>query len=68
MFKTRLISGIVLVALMLFFVITGGNLLYFVTLILSIIGMMEFMKMAKIHKKIFDNGIYYFQKLGKIIC
>ena len=50
MFKTRLISGIILVVLMLFFVITGGNLLYFVTLLLSIIGMREFMQMAKIHK------------------
>lgn len=50
MFKTRLISGIILVVLMLFFVITGGNLLFFVTLALSLIGMMEFMRMVKIHK------------------
>lgn len=50
MFKVRLLSGVVLMILMLFFVITGGNVLLAATAFLSIVGMMEFMRMAKIHK------------------
>ena len=41
MFITRLISGIVLVALALLFIITGGDLLLGVMLVLSLIGMFE---------------------------
>lgn len=50
MFKIRLLSGIILMALMLFFVITGGNILLIGVAFLSFVGMMEFMRMAKIHK------------------
>ncbi|MBO5352184.1 MAG: phosphatidate cytidylyltransferase, partial [Lachnospiraceae bacterium] len=50
MFKVRLLSSIVLMILMLFFVITGGNVLLAATAFLSIMAMMEFMRMAKIHK------------------
>ena len=50
MFKTRLLSGIVLIILALFFLITGGNVLLVVTALLSLIGMMEFLRMVKIHK------------------
>lgn len=50
MFKVRLLSSIVLMILMLFFVITGGNVLLAATAFLSIVAMMEFMRMAKIHK------------------
>ena len=50
MFKTRLISGIILMAAMLAFVITGGNVLLAGTAFLSVVGCMEFMRMAKIHK------------------
>ncbi|MBP3610576.1 MAG: phosphatidate cytidylyltransferase [Lachnospiraceae bacterium] len=50
MFKVRLLSSIVLMILMLFFVITGGNVLLVATAFLSIMAMMEFMRMAKIHK------------------
>ena len=50
MFKTRLVSGIILIALALFFIITGGNCLLAVTALLSFIGMMEFMRMVKLHK------------------
>jgi phosphatidate cytidylyltransferase len=50
MFKTRLLSGIVLMALALLFLITGGNLLLLGTAFLSFRGMMEFMRMAKVHR------------------
>lgn len=41
MFKTRLISGIVLVAIALVVIITGGNVLLSVMGIISLIGMFE---------------------------
>ena len=50
MFKIRLLSSIVLMILMLFFVITGGNVLLAAVTFLSLVAMMEFMRMAKIHK------------------
>lgn len=50
MFKTRLLSGIVLMALALLFLIAGGNVLLLGTAFLSFRGMMEFMRMAKVHK------------------
>jgi len=50
MFKTRLLSGIVLMALALLFVIIGGNMLLAANAVLSFIGMMEFMRMVKVHK------------------
>lgn len=50
MFKTRLLSGIVLITLALIFLIAGGNLLLLGTAFLSFRGMMEFMRMAKVHK------------------
>ncbi len=52
MFVTRLISGIVLVALALLFIITGGNVLLAVMLILSLIGMYELYKIFDIEKKL----------------
>lgn len=51
MFKTRLISGIILVALALFFICSGGMLLLDVMLVLSIIGMYELYKIFKIEQK-----------------
>ena len=39
MFKTRLLSGILLVIIALVTVITGGNLLFAVLLLISLIGM-----------------------------
>ncbi len=50
MFRTRLLSSIVLMIIMLFVVIMGGNFLFAATAFLSLVGMMEFMRMAKIHK------------------
>ncbi len=50
MFKTRLLSGIVLIILMLFFGICGGNALLLATAFLSLVAMIEFLRMAKIHR------------------
>ena len=50
MFKTRLISAVFIVIFTLLFVITGGPFLYVVSLALSLIGMMEFLRMVNIHK------------------
>ena len=44
MFKTRLLSGILLVIIALITVITGGNLLFLVLLAVSLIGMTELYK------------------------
>lgn len=50
MFRTRLISGIVLVALALVFIISGGWVLWAVSLILSLVGLMELYRVFGIHK------------------
>ena len=51
MFKTRLLSGIVLVLIALVTVICGGNLLFATVLIISLIGMNELYKVFGIDKK-----------------
>lgn len=51
MFKTRLLSGILLVIIALVTVITGGNLLFAVLLLISLIGMTELYKVFHIEKK-----------------
>ena len=50
MFKTRLISGIVLVALALALIITGGDVLFASLLIISFIGMFELYRIFQIEK------------------
>lgn len=50
MFTTRLISGIVLVAIALVVVIAGGPLLFAVTCIISLIGLFEFYRVLGIEK------------------
>lgn len=50
MFKTRLFSSVVLMILMLYFIISGGWILLALTTFLSIVAMMEFMRMVKLHK------------------
>lgn len=52
MFVTRLISGIVLVALALVFICTGGDVLFAVMLILSLIGMYELYRIFKVEKSV----------------
>lgn len=49
MFKTRLLSGIVLVILALALIITGGPVLLFSTLFISLIGLFEFYRVFGIH-------------------
>ena len=51
MFRTRLISGIVLVALAVILMTTGGMLLYCVTAGISLIGMFELYRVMKSEKK-----------------
>ncbi len=52
MFKTRLLSGAVLIVLALIFIINGGYLLLTVLGIISIIGMYELYKVFKVEKTI----------------
>lgn len=52
MFKTRLLSGIVLVILALIMIISGGNVLLFSTLAISCIGMYELYRIFKMEKSI----------------
>lgn len=51
MFRTRLISGVVLVALAVILMTTGGILLYCVTAVISLTGMFELYRVMKIEKK-----------------
>lgn len=50
MFKTRLLSGIVLVVLALVFIIAGGYVLLGATLVISLIGMFEFYRVFQMEK------------------
>jgi len=52
MFKTRLISGIVLVILALVLILTGGDVLLVSTLVISYIGMFELYRVFKIEKQL----------------
>ena len=73
MFKTRLLSGILLMIIALVTLIAGGNLLFAVLLAISLIGMTELYKVFGIEKKppgilgyIFAVGYYlvlYFEPL-----
>lgn len=58
MFKIRLLSSIVLMILMLFFVVSGGNLLLAATAFLSLVAVMEYMRMVKIHKTSLAAPVY----------
>ena len=51
MFKTRLLSGILLVLIALFTVISGGSILFLVLLIISMIGLSELYKVFDIRNK-----------------
>jgi phosphatidate cytidylyltransferase len=50
MFRTRLLSGIILLAVMITVVITGGNVLFTVLLAISLIGMSELYKVVGMNK------------------
>ena len=51
MFTTRLISGIVLVILAIFFVGKGGGLLFAVTALISLVGLFELYRVLGIEKR-----------------
>lgn len=51
MFKTRLLSGIVLVAAALLTIISGGYVLYFTLLLVSLIGVHELYRAVKVEEK-----------------
>ena len=54
MFKTRLLSGIVLVLVALLTICSGGTVLYMTVLCLSLIGAGELFRVMKVRE---DNGI-----------
>lgn len=56
MFRTRLISGIILVVAALFVILQGGYVLAAVLLCLSLIGYRELMKACKLHGEAFHEG------------
>ena len=49
MFKTRLISGILLVAVALLTIMSGSYILFFTLLGISLIGMQELYKAMQVH-------------------
>ena len=49
MFKTRLLSGILLVLIALVTIISGGDILFATVLLISLIGMSELYKVLKVH-------------------
>lgn len=53
MFKTRLVSGIILVAIALLTIISGGYVLFFTLLGISLIGMQELYKVMKVREASF---------------
>ncbi|MDO4519002.1 MAG: phosphatidate cytidylyltransferase [Eubacteriales bacterium] len=55
MFKTRLISGIVLVAIALAVIISGNYILFFTLLGISLIGMQELYKVMNVHTDKFTS-------------
>lgn len=54
MFKTRLISGIILVIVALLTIISGGWVLFFTLLSISVIGMQELFRAMKVRQKSFE--------------
>ena len=63
MFKTRLISGVVLVALALVLIITGGDVLFAALLLISFIGMSELYRIFEIEKSLAGSVGYLFAAL-----
>ncbi|MDF2943804.1 MAG: putative rane protein [Herbinix sp.] len=50
MFRTRLLSGIILLAIAITVVVLGGNILFAVVFLISLIGMIELYRIAKVNK------------------
>lgn len=73
MFVTRLLSGIVLVALALVFICTGGDVLLAVMLVLSLIGMNELYKIFNVDKSLpgilgYIACVFYYLDLRFVFC
>jgi phosphatidate cytidylyltransferase len=58
MFKTRLISGIILLAIAITVVVLGDNVLFGTVLVISLVGMTELYKIMKIEKSILGVAGY----------
>lgn len=52
MFKTRLLSGIILMGITISVVIFGGNVLFAIVFLISLIGLMELYRMVKVNKSL----------------
>lgn len=63
MFKTRLLSGILLVIIALVTVIGGGDILFATLVIISLIGMTELYKIVDVHNKLL-GAVGYVAALG----
>ncbi|HIW20495.1 MAG TPA: phosphatidate cytidylyltransferase [Candidatus Dorea intestinavium] len=68
MFKTRLLSGIVLVIVLALVIGFGGNVLFAFTLVISLIGMYELNKVVKVENKLpgvvaLLGGVLYYSSL-----
>ena len=68
MFKTRLLSGILLVIIALITVITGGSLLFGVLLLISLIGMTELYKYLELRRKLRESWDIYLQSVIMPYC
>ena len=73
MFKTRLLSGILLVIIALITVITGGSLLFGVLLLISLIGMTELYKVVEAEQTLLGvvgylAAAFYYRLLYKCFC
>ena len=66
MFKTRLLSGIVLVIAAIFLIVTGNEVLLFSTLLISYIGMFELFRVFKFEKSLLSVVPYIALILFKI--
>lgn len=65
MFWTRFRSSVILMILTIFAVVLGGNVLFIITLLISMIGMMELLRIFHVHKSIIGwigylGGIAYY--------
>lgn len=65
MFRTRLVSGVILLAITITIVVLGGNYLYAVLFLIALIGMMELLRVVKMNKVIpgliaYLAGILYY--------
>ncbi len=65
MFRTRLISGVILLAITITVILFGGNILFFTLFAISLVGMMELYRIVNIQKELpgilgYVAGIIYY--------